>query len=245
MNDDILLTYEAADEVLRQMLMASGHATMAHELTTIATLSDDPQDVDRVVSETRARLNQRLAELKSLDSDIRTVTQRLEDYWQRLEKVRSFSYADTGPYAVGEMLVGIIPAVRRWISETRGWLLLGDVVPVGMPIESQRLCNRIAESFPVQAMQGLRDRLLREKSFLQKNAAAATRDPDPFSIGRMKRRWLAENPDLLDRQFEAIRTKNRDRVHDAGGGGRGPWQFRRSLCHEFGLNCPEFSESSL
>jgi hypothetical protein len=67
---------------------------------------------------------------------------------------------------------------------------------------------------------------------------------DPLSHGRMKRRWLSENLELTEKQFESIRTKNLDRVHDAGGGGRGPWQFRKSLCREFGLNCPEFPESS-
>lgn len=68
--------------------------------------------------------------------------------------------------------------------------------------------------------------------------------PDPYSVGRKKRQWLEENPHLLDKQFESLRTKNKTRVRDAGGGGRGPWQFTKSLCHEYGLNCPEFSESS-
>jgi hypothetical protein len=67
---------------------------------------------------------------------------------------------------------------------------------------------------------------------------------DPWSKGRMKRRWLHENPDLLDKQFEAIRKKHPERVRDAGGAGRGPWQLKKSLCHEYGLNCPEFSEVS-
>ncbi len=70
------------------------------------------------------------------------------------------------------------------------------------------------------------------------------RDADRFSDGRMKRTWLKENPELLEKQFEAMRTANQTRVNDAGGGGRGPWQFRKSLCREFGLNCPEFSESA-
>lgn len=69
-------------------------------------------------------------------------------------------------------------------------------------------------------------------------------DPDPFSVGRMKRRWLDENTGLTDKQFESIRRNNPDRVTDAGGAGRGPWKFRKSLCHDYGLNCPEFSESS-
>ncbi len=67
---------------------------------------------------------------------------------------------------------------------------------------------------------------------------------DPWSDGRMKRDWIAENPKLLPKQFENIRTKNPDRVRDAGGGGRGPWQFKKSLCHEFGLKCPELAERS-
>ena len=67
---------------------------------------------------------------------------------------------------------------------------------------------------------------------------------DPWSIGRMKRRWLKENPDLLEKQLELLRTKNEERVRDAGGRGRGPWQFTKSLCHEYGLNCPEFSPPS-
>lgn len=65
---------------------------------------------------------------------------------------------------------------------------------------------------------------------------------DPWSIGRMKRRWLQENPDLLEKQFESIRTKHHTRVLDAGGGGRGPWKFRKSLCDDYGLNCPEFGD---
>ena len=70
------------------------------------------------------------------------------------------------------------------------------------------------------------------------------RDTDPFSKGRMKRTWLKENPELLEKQFEAMRIANQKRVKDAGGCGRGPWQFRKSLCREFGLNCPEFIESA-
>lgn len=69
-------------------------------------------------------------------------------------------------------------------------------------------------------------------------------DEDRYSAGRMKHQWIAANPGLTDKRFEAIRIKNHARVRDAGGGGRGPWQFRQSLCYEFGLNCPEFSESS-
>ena len=240
MNSEIQATYQAADEVLRLMMMASGYATQAHELTTLATFSEDPQDVERDVSETRSRLIQRLSELKSLESDIRGITQRLDDHWQRLRQVRDYSYADAGPFIIGELLTAVIPVVGRWIRETCGWLLLGELFPVSMPVESQRLCNQTADSFPlsIEAMQELRQRILREQSFLLKH------DPDPFSIGRMKRRWRDENADLTDKQFEAIRIKNPDRVHDAGGGGRGPWQFRKSLCHEYGLNCPEFSESS-
>jgi hypothetical protein len=88
----------------------------------------------------------------------------------------------------------------------------------------------------VTRFSGMRPRLLRVQQLLN--------DPEQWSDGRMKRRWLSENPELLPKQFENLRINHPDRVRDAGGGGRGPWQFTKTLCKEFGLNCPEFSESS-
>jgi hypothetical protein len=243
MNNDVLRAYKTADDVLRMLMTASGYATQAHELRSLATFGDDPQDMERDVLQTRARLAQRLADLNSLDSDIRSVSERLGDHWQRLQTIREFAYSDAGPYVIGELLTAVIPFVRRWIRETCSWLELGKKFPVHLPPKSGLVCNATADGFPlsIETMQVFHDRLLRERSILLKNNHVA--DSDPFSFGRMKRRWLDENSDLLDKQFELIRTKNPDRVLDAGGAGRGPWQFRKSLCREYGLNCPEFSES--
>ena len=241
MTSEIQATYRAADDVLTLMMVASGYATQAHELTSLATFGDDMQEVKRDVLQMRSRLAQRLKALQDLDGDIHGISERLGEHWQRLQPIRGFAYAEAGPYAIGEMLTTVIPSVRRWIRETCGWLTLSDQHPVVLPLKSSLLCNETADGFPLslEATQKLRDRLLREQSILLKNP-----DPDPYSAGRMRRRWLDENPDLLEKQFEAIRNKHRERVRDAGGGGRGPWQFKKSLCHEYGLNCPEFSESS-
>jgi len=69
--------------------------------------------------------------------------------------------------------------------------------------------------------------------------------PDPWSVGLKKVRWQELNPTLTDKEFENIRIKNPERVEDAGGRGRGPWKFRKSLCHDYALNCPEFSEPTI
>ena len=174
MNDEIQATYRAADDVLRLMMTSSGYATQAHELNTVATFGDDSQDVERDVQQTRTRLAQRLEELKNLDNDdIQGVTGRLNEHWQRLQSIRDYSYADAGPYAIGELLTTVIPIVRRWIRETCGWLELGEQFPVVLPVKSYTLCNETADGFPlsIEATQKFRDMLLREQSILLKNAA--------------------------------------------------------------------------
>jgi hypothetical protein len=65
-------------------------------------------------------------------------------------------------------------------------------------------------------------------------------DDDPFSIGRKTSDWKTLNPKWTEKMFEGLRNKNRNSVQDTGGKGRGPWQFRRSLCRANNLKCPEF-----
>lgn len=181
MNSEIQTTYKTADDVLRMLMIASGYATQAHELRSLATFGDDPQDMERDVLQTRARLVQRLVELKSLDSDIHIASERLGDHWQRLQTIREFAYSDAGPYVIGELLTAVIPFVRRWIRETCGWLALGDKFPVHLPPKSGLVCNATADGFPlsIETMQVFHDRLLRERSILLKNVAGTVGNERP------------------------------------------------------------------
>ena len=184
MNNDVLRAYKTADDVLRMLMIASGYATQAHELTSLAIFGDDPQDMERNVLQTRARLAQRLVDLNSLDSDIRSASERLGDHWQRLQAIREFAYSDAGPYVIGELLTAVIPFVRRWIRETCSWLELGKKFPVHLPPESGLVCNATADGVPlsIETMQVFHDRLLRERSILLKNIAGTDGNERPDEL---------------------------------------------------------------
>ena len=163
---------------------------------------------------------------------------------------------DSGPtqFAIAKhaAFAGDIPA--NWTSDAtiRKQLKFGRCRTLGIRLTDDGICVRDA----LAALRTRPQRLTRLVDAIRDTPSIRTRvkliqcqrevnrDTDPFSNGRMKRTWLNENRQLLEKQFEAMRIKNALRVKDAGGNGRGPWQFRKSLCREFGLNCPEFSESA-
>jgi hypothetical protein len=175
--------YDLAFSLVSRLRFAESFATQAAELTAIAFFEeeDEEQRIAEAIAQAKGKLFDRRSELIELreliDSDLEELR---EASLGVVSEVFQFAFADLGDFeeagdrSAYAVLTKLSYAVRKWISETLGFLSLVEKLPVALDQSLREQCNEIADVFPMTAEleRAIRKRLLFEKSILTRNAKA-------------------------------------------------------------------------
>ncbi len=175
--------YGLAFYMVSQLRFAESFATQAADLTAVAFFEgeDEEQRIAESIARAKGKLFDRRSDLQDLCSLIDSDREELrEAFVGTVIEVFEFAFADLGDdEAIGDRsayaaITKLSYAVRKWISETLGFLSLAESLPVNLGLSLGQKCNELADGFPMAAEleRAIRKRLLFEKSVLSRNVKA-------------------------------------------------------------------------
>jgi hypothetical protein len=177
--------YDLAFSLVSRLRFAESFATQAAELTAIDFFPDEEQQIAESIARAKGRLFDRRSDLQDLCSLIDADLEELVEAFNGVTiEVFGFSYEDTkdfketgDPSVYGTLTKingGVCYEVKRWISETLGFLSLAEQLPVKLDLSLRQKCNDLADGFPMNHdfERAVRKRILFEKSVLTRNAKA-------------------------------------------------------------------------
>jgi len=175
--------YGLAFSLVSRLRFAESFATQAADLTMVTCFpgEDEADQIAKDNAQRKGNLFERrfeLIELRELiDSDLEELR---EAFVGTVIEVFEFAFAELGDdETIGDRsayaaITKLSYAVRKWISETLGFLSLAESLPVNLDLSLRQKCNDLADGFPMAAEleRAIRKRLLFEKSILTRNAKA-------------------------------------------------------------------------
>jgi len=175
--------YGLAFSLVSRLRFAESFATQAADLTAVAFFEgeDEEQRIAESVAHAKGKLFDRRSELIELRELIVSDLEELrEAFVGTVIEVFEFAFAELGDdEAIGDRsayaaITKLSYAVRKWISETLGFLSLAESLPVNLDLSLRQKCNDLADGFPMNQNfeRAIRKRLLFEKSILTRNAKA-------------------------------------------------------------------------